>query len=210
MQESDEMLAKLVNFVEQNPEYILLVVTSLGQAAFVAEHTATCLNIYDISKFMSCLGLEPSDYEQRPAMAPVINVIIAESKIQKFTLAISKLTINDKSITNITQELGHGFFEFNFERWQNYQGPEYVNLGGSSIPFAQMGIENKAYEENVFNTADHIPQGVMFSYDPKHKVANRQRTQISTLDIAPSILHNFAIPIPSYMNPPIDLGITKK
>lgn len=202
MQKSDELLNRLVNFVDQNPEYVLHVVTSMGQAAFKAEHTNSCLTINDFSKFMSRLGLNPLDYEQRPAMAPIFNVVVTQNKIKELRERISKLVLDGKEIM---KELRHGFFEISFKYCQNYQGPSYVELDGSAIPFAEMGLVNAPHEDGVYLTADHIPQGVMFSYDPKHKSQNRERTQISTLDIAPSILSNFVIPIPSYMNQPIDL-----
>lgn len=202
MQKSDELLTRLVSFVDKNQDYVLYVITSMGQAAHKAEHTASWLTIKDFSKFMLGLGLEASDYQQLPAMAPIFNAVIAESKLEEFRLRSSKLTINGK---NIIKELEHGFFEIKFEYFQNYQGPSYVELEGHAIRFEEMGLANTPHEDGVYLTADHIPQGVMFVYDPRYKVRNHERTKISTLDIAPTIINNFAIPIPFYMNRPLNL-----
>jgi hypothetical protein len=197
MHKTDEMLARLVNFVNQNSEYALYVITSMGQAAFQAKPTKAFLTIADLPKFMARLGVEASEYEQRPAMAPHYSVVVTPNKLDRLRDRSSKLMMNGKPIE--FREREDGFFHIDF-MYQGYQGPASVELDGVKISFAEIGIVNTEHEDGVYLTADHIPQGVMLIYNLKQTTSNRERTQISTLDITPSILDNFSISIPDYMN----------
>jgi hypothetical protein len=61
-------------------------------------------------------------------------------------------------------------------------------------------LENRVIEDKSASTAYHIPQGTTLIYSADS--AGTPRTEISTLDLAPSILQNFGVAIPSYMRKP--------
>jgi hypothetical protein len=53
--------------------------------------------------------------------------------------------------------------------------------------------------------AYHIPEGCLFVYDPLDRSVKRERTEIATTEIAPSILRNFGAAVPDYMPKPATL-----
>ncbi|HBE19600.1 MAG TPA: hypothetical protein DEG17_10105 [Cyanobacteria bacterium UBA11149] len=205
MTKADALLSKLITFVNRYPEYLLLVASSMGQAAFQAKHTGAFLTIKNLPKFMNKLGLEPDEFEQRPAMAPHFSAVVAPHKLEEFRQRASKLKINGHNV--IFKEKEDTFFHIDFN-YQDYQGESYMELDGMIVPFEDMGVVNRIHEDGVYLTADHIPQGILLVYHPQNSPQSHQRIQISTLDITPSILNNFSIPIPAYMNKPFDLICT--
>jgi hypothetical protein len=204
MDKTNELVERLLRFVDGHPDYVLMVVTSMGQAASRAESVSSCVSITDMQQFLGHLGLQSGDYEERPAMAPIFNVVIQPEKSALLRQHLGHLTIDGKPFA---QELYENFFEFAFGPFQNYQGPEVVTIGAEQLPFAHLGFANVAHEDGVYLTGDHIPQGALLVYDPQRPQVRSAaaRTQISTLDIAPTILQNFAIPVPAYMSRPVDL-----
>jgi hypothetical protein len=198
MTQTELMLEKLMRFVDDHPEYQLMVVTSMGQAAFGAEPVTSCVSITDMRRFLGNLGLDPDDYEERPAMAPIFNIVVQDPmKREHLRRALADLKIDDCAFG---KELYDGFFEFAFGPMQNYEGPQVVSLNGNQLSFDQMGLGNMPHEDGVYLTADHIPQGALIVYDPQNGRPQKQRMQMSTLDIAPAILKNFSIPKPAYMH----------
>ena len=198
MAQTDRLLGKLVAFVDRRPEYQLMIVTSMGQAALIAEPVTSCLSITNMRQFLSYFGLGAKDYEERPAMAPIFNVVVARpEKRRALSDAVKQLTIEGRRFGN---EVYDGFFEFSFGHWQNYQGPETILLGETPLSFSQMGLGNMAHEDGVYLTADHVPEGAFIVYDPQKGAAKEERPRMSTLEIAPMVLRNFSISAPSYMS----------
>lgn len=198
MGQADRMLAKLAAFVERHPQYQLMVVTSMGQAALSAEPVTTCVAITDMRRFLNGFGLNEGDYEERPAMAPIFNVVVPRpEKRNQLRDSLEHLHIDGH---RFGKELYDGFFEFAFGPLQNYQGPQTVELRGTRRSFDEVGLGNMPHEDGVYLTADHIPQGAFVIYDAQSGEPNEKRAQISTLDIAPAILKNFSIPRPAYMH----------
>jgi hypothetical protein len=197
MQQTDAMLAKLTKFVERHPEYKLMIATSMGQAAVSAEPVTSCVGIKDMRRFLAHFGLEAKDFEERPAMAPIFNIVVPEPEKQR----VLRTALGTMSVGGIRfgKELYTGFFEFAFGPLQNYQGPSTVTLGNAPLSFDEMGFGNVPHEDGVYLTADHIPEGALIVYDVQQAAPVRQRTQMSTLDIAPAILKNFSLSRPSYM-----------
>jgi hypothetical protein len=203
MGQSDKLVKRLMQFVDRDPEYVLVVVTSMGQAADRAEHVTSCVGITDLPKFMQRLGVEPHEYEERPAMAPIFNVVVQPQKREAVRQAIRTLEIGNELIGG---EVEDGFFEFAFGPLQNYRGTEVAFLGSDKFTFAEMGLDNVPHEDGVYLTGSHIPQGALLVYDPRQtRPASAQRQQISTLEIAPSLLKHFEITPPSYMQRSVDL-----
>jgi hypothetical protein len=204
MDQTNALVERLLRFVDGHPDYLLMVVTSMGQAASRAESVSSCVSIDQMAQFLGYLGLQPADYEERPAMAPIFNVVIQPAKSALLRQHLGHLTIDGKPFA---QELYEDFFEFAFGPFQNYQGPEFVEIGADRVSFDQIGFANMAHEDGVYLTGDHIPQGALLVYNPQCPEPRSavERRQISTLDIAPALLQNFSIPVPTYMNRPMAL-----
>ncbi len=201
MAQSDRLCQRLMDFVDRHPEYVLMTTTSMGQAADRAEHVDSCVGVQHMPTFMQRLGVESGEYEDRPAMAPIFNVVVQPHKRDMVRQRIQQLEVGGNPIGGEVEE---GFFEFAFGPLQNYRGPEVAFLGQEKLTFAEMGLSNVPHEDGVYLTGSHIPEGAVLMYDPRHvAVDGAKRTQISTLDLAPSLLHNFGVTAPSYMNRPI-------
>jgi hypothetical protein len=203
MAQADRWLGQLFTFADRHPEYVICLITSMGQAATIAKPTGGFVGIADLACCMQAFGLTAAEYEERPAMAPIHNVMVASEKREAFRQKAATLTIADHPIA--TELDDEGFFQFDFTPFQGYEGAPIAQFNGETLPFSALGLDLIVHEDGVYLTADHIPQGALLCYDPQHQPAPAQRTQISVLDIAPSLLKLIDVPIPAYMNAPMDL-----
>jgi hypothetical protein len=204
MRKADEFFARLVRFADRNPEYQVWVATSMGQAATVAEPLETQLYITDLSKFMAALGFEPSQWSARPAMLPQANLLVSPGLEGRMHEALSKLVIDDVPVPFRQKE--HGFFSIDMGQKNMYKKPLVATLDGHPVPYADLGMQNIEIEDKSDANAYHIPEGCLLIYDPLNQGVQAARPEISTLDIAPAILRNFAVPVPKYMAAPTALA----
>lgn len=65
MSKFDNLFARLPHFVDLNPEYQLWVATSMGQAATEARPCESQLYCVDPKRFMSAMGITPSEWSSR-------------------------------------------------------------------------------------------------------------------------------------------------
>jgi hypothetical protein len=204
MQKADEMFARLVKFADANSDYQVWLTTSMGQAAHLAEPLETQLYITDLSKFMTALGFVPGQWKPRAAMMPSSNVFVAPGLEGRLHEALSKLMIDEKPV-NFETGL-NGFFAIHLGQKNLYKKPPYARVDGRSISFAELGMENVEIADQSNTSGYHIPDGCLLIYDPRANEQKAARPHITTLDIAPAILKNFALPIPAYMQKPTALA----
>lgn len=204
MSKADECLARLVAFVDDNPEYQLWVATSMGQAPTSAEPVKTQLYINDRGEFLSRLGLQEGEWREEPAMLPAYSFRIADHKVAQFRQQLGSLYIDGKPV--IFREDKSGFFSIRLGQCDIVDKGDCVAFNGQSLAPAEIGLENRKIDDQSSTTAYHIPEGCLFVYDPAARNVDSTRTSVSTLDIAPTILKNFLVPIPSYMNAPAAIG----
>ena len=195
--EVEYQLSRLMRFVESNPDTILCLCTSMGQEAVQQhEQVKSQVIISSHSRLMTQLGLHPSTWEARPAMVPQYNFYINDNSRPIFTENISKLTVNGKDIA-FTQ-LEHGIIKIDFV----IRNPTelIVEFDGSRVDAEKFGFSIIDMQDAAGANAYHIPQGMFIIYDPRKRIQpHNQREQISTLEIAPSLLKNFGIQKPDYM-----------
>lgn len=205
MEKFDAFFGRLTKFVEENRDYVLWVTTSMGQEATEAKSLETQLYLVDASKFMAVLGLEPADWDRRPAMLPQWNAVLRPHKAAAFRDALAKLTINGAPIN--FREMTGGFFSLDFGHANLYDRGDIVHYDGKTVSLQAMGLKNVEIEDKSGSTAYHIPQGSLLVYDADRRDPKQgQRPQVSTKDIAPAILKNYSVPIPSYMLKPASIG----
>ena len=108
------------------------------------------------------------------------------------------LRINGKVVQY--RELGEGRYSIDLGR-QNLKETT-VELGGEAIPFDKTGLENVVIEDKSSATAYHIPEGHCYIYHPSFTESNVSEHQVSTCEIMPTLLQNFAVKIPSYAKKP--------
>jgi len=197
MEKFDEFFKELTTFVDANPDYKIIVASSMGQKGTIAElvDTRTCAK--DVQRLMDRLGLKADEWEAHPAMHPQCNVVIRESKIQEFTNLIDQLVIAGSPVQY--RNNGKGHFSLNFGHVN--LAVDYAMLNGEKIAFEELGLANDQVDDESAGTAYHTPEGSLFIYDPLDNATKKDRKrQWSTVTIAPSILENFGIAVPSYMS----------
>eukprot|EP00456_Euglypha_rotunda_P066373 TRINITY_DN5714_c0_g1_i2.p1 TRINITY_DN5714_c0_g1~~TRINITY_DN5714_c0_g1_i2.p1 ORF type:complete len:154 (+),score=30.59 TRINITY_DN5714_c0_g1_i2:63-464(+) len=62
--------------------YVLAFCGSLGQAAVHTQTAKGFVSVVDLNKFMNQMGLSPSEWHARPAMAPCVSVEVSDEKAE--------------------------------------------------------------------------------------------------------------------------------
>ena len=198
MKKADEMIGRLIKFVDKNPEYSLWILSSMGQQAVEAREIYTDLFVTNGKKFMDNFNLGAGSYELRPSMVPQFNVQISAGKRQEFEEKLGTLRINDHQIYCRQKTEGFYSIEIGFPNLE--ESKIKIELMGQFIPLEHSGMENVKIQDRCGATAYHIPQGSLLIYAPAKNWNGNEVATVSTADIAPSILRNFNIPVPGYMH----------
>ena len=188
---------ELVYFLEEHPDYVLWVTSSMGQDATIAEPLETQLYVVDLAKFMDALGVASGEWSQRASMAPTISVYVVDHKVEQFRTALDLLSIDGHPVEY--DEQVKGFFSLSFGQANLDSKSFYAVLQGRRVDFDQLGLGNVKIEDKTNTNAYHVPTGSLLVYDPKDRSSKEGRTRVSTLEIAPAILKNFSVEVPPYM-----------
>ena len=70
------------------------------------------------------------------------------------------------------------------------------------MSFVSLGLYNQEIQDKSGSSAYHIPEGCLFIYDPKDRSVKKDRPVMGNLEIAPTIIRNFGIRPPEYMQKP--------
>jgi hypothetical protein len=204
MSRADAMLARLFDFVDHHPDYQLVIATSMGQAATVAQPVLSQLYVTSLETFMARMGVPAAEWASAPAMLPEANVRVEPERVDAFRERLRALHIEDRPV-RFEEEEG-GFFCMSFGQENLHEGDHVARLGESAIPLAELGLEPLMIDDASGTCAYHIPEGTLFVYRPDRRPApGAPRVQASFLDVAPWLLENFAVPVPSYMQRPAQL-----
>jgi len=197
MKRVDEFFEALTHFADANPEYKIIVASSMGQNATIAELVKTGMSVKNLKKFLSRLGFQDHEWDIRPAMHPQYNIIVHEDKVHAFINTLDKLEVGGTLLTYRTK--AHGFFSIDFG--QANLEVDYALLKGDRISFEDLGLCKEAVDDESAGTAYHVSEGSLFIYDPLDTTTVKNRNRyLSTLTIAPSILENFGVAVPKYMS----------
>ncbi len=197
-------IADLRGFVKRNPEYLLVVASSMGQAALSADKVETQLCIQDLARFISCAGIGTGDWEEKPAMAPKVSVQIAEEKCDQFEAFLASLELFGEPV-NFQRKTG-GFFNVGIGHKNAHELPQFAQRNGEDIPFDDLGLGYREIEDEAGSTAYHIAEGTLLVYDPQDESGSIGRPEVLTTEIAPSLLAHYGLPVPDYMKAPRSLG----
>jgi hypothetical protein len=197
MQKLEVMLQKIVRFTEKNPEFSLVVASSMGQAAIAYQKTYEFLTITDVTKFMTAVGVPSGSYDIAPAMVPCITLhlngmdaVDLKRKLESVKIGTHAMVFSKRPDRNACFELRDDSLHL-FVQFDNYDGPLSLTCGGVEKSFQDAGLSMMAHEDGVNCTAQHIPQGSLLVYSPDQPDASR--VTISTVDFVPSVLANFGI-----------------
>ena len=204
MKKADEMIGRLVTFIERNPEYSLWILSSMGQQAVEAKEIYTDLFVTNAKRFMDNFDLGPVYYELKPSMVPQFNVQIHVDKRKEFEDKLSTFRINGQQIHSRLKAEGFYSLDIGFPNLD--ESKIKIELMGKIIPLEHSGMDNVKIQDRCGATAYHIPQGSFIIYAPAKGLNGKDVASISTTDIAPTILRNFNVAVPDYMKKGISLS----
>ncbi|MGI9545190.1 MAG: hypothetical protein ACR2MX_18150 [Cyclobacteriaceae bacterium] len=195
MSKFDSFLDRLVKFVHQNKQYLIVVASSMGQKATRAKSIQSELTLKDPGKLLSAMGIQVHAWEQLPTMHPQFNLKIKPEFENVLMAGLGSIEIDGKPL--VFRRKDGIFFSIDLG---------HINLKDKAIKFNQnvidaefLGLENIKPDESASGTAYHVPQGCMFIYDAHNGNVENKRPEIETTAFVPSILENFKIPVPDYM-----------
>jgi hypothetical protein len=198
MKKADEMIGRLMKFIDGNPEYSLWILSSMGQEAVEAKEIYTNLFITNGKKFMDNFNLGSGNYELRPSMMPQFNVQIHVDRRKEFEEKVETLRISEEKINY--RNKGEGVYCLDVGLNNVEESQVKIELMGQDIPLHLSGLENIKIQDRCGATAYHIPQGSLLIYPSLNGSKDKGIPTISTTDIAPAILNNYNIKLPGYMS----------
>jgi hypothetical protein len=205
MGEADQMLGELLAFAERNPDTIVLVASSMGQAAVdeAARQISTEVLLRDMTKFLRAIGIE-GGWHRRRTMEPTYTLAFDDEAAADACMArLGRVKVAGRPIDHRRFD-AHGI-EFVLGLSNIADEDLTVTIGNRSVTPEDAGIANVPIEDEVGAAAYHIPEGILLAYDPglnwRHGEADEP---ISTTRIAPTLLELQGISPPAYMERPIE------
>ncbi len=197
MDQTDQMLNRLGKFVDANPEYKLMITSSMGQEAVECEPWETQLYVKDLDKFFKYLGVTNSDdYEILPAMIPQLNFKVAGHLANDVKKKLDSFKVNGETVKY--REQGKAFYSVDLGHHNLKESQIEIDKILHNID--EVGLTNMVIEDKSSSTAYHIPEGHMYIYHPSNQANPEYDSQIYSCDIASIILNNFGIQRKEYMN----------
>jgi hypothetical protein len=198
MSRLDMIVARLARFVDQNSDYMLVIATSMGQAAIPASHVREFMTITDMRSFLSALNVPWQAVEERPAMVPDFGLRVVGEAADELERALGVVSIGGVPIKFHRQ--GEFFY---FSIYDERSGLDVIRVGERDVAAGAMGLGYLVHEDEVACTAQHVPQGSLITYSPHdHSSVDSARKDVSALEFAPAVLRHFGIDPPEYMRAP--------
>lgn len=205
MAEADQMLAELLAFSDRNPDYVVLVASSMGQAAVdeAARQVSTEVLLRDMPRFLGAIGVD-GGWQRRRTMEPTYTLAFDdESAANRCVESLARVKIAGQPIEH--RRLGGHGVEFVLGQSNLRDDEVTVTIGNRSVEPEEAGIANVPIDDEVGAAAYHIPEGMLLAYDPQQNWRAATASEIiSTTRIAPTLLELQGVPPPAYMDRPIE------
>lgn len=196
MRAADRMLSELIAFVDSDPSYSLVVASSMGQQAVAGNPRELQVYVQDAAKFFSRLGIEPGQWEPRPAMFAQYNVRVQPSHVGTLAMQLARIQIAGEPLEFRTGP--DGFFSLDFGQ-ENLPDAQ-VRFDGVDESLERWGLYNVEIADKSGCTAYHIHEGILLTLTGAAPDASR--TEVSALDVTPALLQHFGVTPPAYMRRP--------
>ena len=110
------------------------------------------------------------------------------------------MTLEKREVPPLSYDrLGETFHLFVY--FERHAGSLKAEFAGEPVTFESLGWGFYEHQDNIDCSARHTPHGLLLAYDPDvSTVKESHRSVISTLDIAPTLLDHFGVPVPNYMH----------
>lgn len=204
MGEADQMLGELMALADREPDTIVLVASSMGQAAVdeSARQISTEVLLRDMAKFLRGIGVE-GGWTRRRTMEPTYTLAFEDEETTDACMAaLSNVKIADNPIEH--RRLDAHAVEMVLGQPNLRDQDVTITVGNRSVAPADVGIANVPIEDEVGAAAYHIPEGMLLAYDPRSQLGRGEAPPISTTRIAPTLLELQGVRPPAYMEQPMD------
>lgn len=204
MGEADEMLGELLAFADRNPDYLVLVAGSMGQAAVdnPDRRVTTEVLLRNTGKFLEQLGIK-GGWERRRTMEPTYTISFDDTaSADQFMAALASLKVAGQFVQSRRFD-DHGV-EFMLGHFNIPDDDFTVTIGNRPVDPADAGLANVPIEDEVGAAAYHVPEGMLLTYDPRGSAGRSGRESVSSTRIAPTLLALQGVEAPSYMERPIE------
>lgn len=204
MGEADQMLGELLVFADRNPDTVVLVASSMGQAAVdeANRQISTEVLLRDMNKFLDAIGVD-GGWERRRTMEPTYTLAFQDSTAADACMAaLGKVKIAGVPIDH--RRLDANGIEIVLGQSNLSDADVTVTIGNRSVAPEEAGIANVPIEDEVGAAAYHIPEGMLLAYDPRRQWRDAPSDEpISSTRIAPTLLELQGLRRPAYMDRPI-------
>ena len=202
MDEADYMLDKLDKFTKDNPEFTVLVVASMGQAAVEHKPEYNQLLIGNFTSFMSVLGFKPDEYRKLTGMEPEYVVEFnSEKGLKKFLRICELVDINgDEPGVKQINEKQCAFLVF-----QNNIDISYITVNDKRICLADAGLIIESIQDMSGSTAQHVPGGCCFVFNGFSDLSSFSNldTEHDLVAVTSSVLSALDVESEPYMQSPV-------
>ncbi len=195
----DAMLARLLQWSEADADREVWITTSMGQAAtHTGQRARTQVQLVHVDGFMAHLGFGTRDFVREYATAPRVVLNLDAAKAEAFVHRAREVEIAPGKHLGV-EALGGGRYHVVVPVLRDHgDGPAVVR--GETVSLRSLGFCHAPIAEGEARTADHVPEGVMMVH--RHGAAGGvagPRRRISTVDVAPMLLHRLGVAPPAYM-----------
>lgn len=201
--ETDYQLSKLLRFVSKNDDFMLLVGSSMGQAAVEESYRIyNQLYLKNPEKLMSRIGINQQQWKKHLSMEPCYIFSFSSSEAtDTFLTFISSLSIKNEMIEYDNLGENRVSVMFGQTNFDNEKDTIYIN--GASVKAEELGLGIVPIQDETGSYAYHIPEGILLVYGGGSTNSANKPESIPSTSIAPSILKHFDCPIPNYMEGPV-------
>lgn len=176
----DDILAKVMQWAEKNPELLVIFASSMGQAAVHRDqHEGFELVVDSVEALMSKAGLTGRDYKPLMAMVPQIAVEIADANLRSSAKqALESFYCGADCHFISVQEIGISLSITVGTPPKKDITDNLVKVNGNLLPLNELGIYKQDIEPG---TAYHIPEGSLAFYSAAKGRSGsvKQRSKVS-------------------------------
>lgn len=185
MDEADEMLRKIISFIERNKNYELWLASSMGQAAIKISRAPFGVAIVSLERFLESVG---GGLTPKAAMFPNYSFEGSSANIEKALREISKIRVNGEKVAALQKA---GFLSVDFGQGLTEPTNFRLEYDGKPAAVGAFGLAVIEIEDEKGATAYHIPEGILQIWSPGILPLSK-RSKISALKVAPMILSRLA------------------
>ena len=197
---ADRQLAALLAEAGRTPGTVVLVVSSMGQAALdEGDVRLRQLHLVDPARLFRALGLKDSAWEPRRAMAPRFVFRIAEPARETLRRALHRMRIQGEALD--WEEHEGGVFRLLLGHRNLTDDDTRIELGDRQLGLREAGMQNLEVEDRSGAYAYHVPEGALLAWGPGTEAARWEGGDEpgDIRALAPAMLELLGVPAPGWM-----------